>query len=113
MGLQTDVRIRRRGAEAWGRSVNVSRGGMFVAAKHIIPRETEVEIEFLLGDAHERLSSTARVVWGRERSPHGPAGMGIQFLALGRANSRRIENFIYENAESISRPPASSRSSAA
>jgi uncharacterized protein (TIGR02266 family) len=110
--LETNVCIRCRGSEAWGRSLNVSRGGIFVAADHIIPRESEVEIEFLLPEAKAPLSSTARVVWGRERSTHGPAGMGMQFVALDRTSSREIESFVYERASTAPPPPASNPSNA-
>jgi uncharacterized protein (TIGR02266 family) len=96
VNLETHVRIRSHGAEAWGRSLNVSRGGIFVAADDIIPTETEVEIEFQLPETSAPMSSTARVAWARDRSTTGPAGMGLQFLALGREVSRRIESFVYE-----------------
>jgi uncharacterized protein (TIGR02266 family) len=115
--IQTNVCIRSRGAEAWGRSLNLSRGGIFVTADRIIPRETEVELEFLLPEGRAPLSSTARVVWGRDRSPQGPAGMGLQFLALDHESTRQIESFVYERGNPASPPPppapAPGRSSAA
>ena len=103
--METEVRIRRNGSEARGRSLNLSRGGIFVAADRIIPRETEVEIEFQLPEDSEPLSSTARVVWGRERSAHGPRGMGLQFLALDRRSTHQIDSFVHERANPAP-PPA-------
>ena len=103
--MTTNVRIRRRGAEAWGRSLNLSRGGIFVAADRIIPLETEVELEFQLPEEPAPLSSTARVVWGRERSAHGPRGMGLQFLALDRRSTNQIESFVHERVNPA--PPPS------
>jgi uncharacterized protein (TIGR02266 family) len=108
--MKTDVRIRRPGSEAWGRSLNLSRGGIFVSADRIIPRETEVEIEFQLPEDPAPLSSTARVVWGRERSGHGPRGMGLQFLALDRHSSLQIDSFVHERADPAP-PPAPPRTS--
>ena len=102
--MKTNVCIRGPGSEAWGRSLNLSRGGIFVAADRIIPLETEVEIEFQLPESPAPLASTARVVWGRERSRHGPRGMGLQFLALDRKSTHQIESFVYERASSP--PPA-------
>jgi uncharacterized protein (TIGR02266 family) len=96
--MNTNVCIRGPGPAAWGRSLNLSRGGIFVAADRIIPLETEVELEFQLPESPAPLASTARVVWGRERSRHGPRGMGLQFLALDRYSTNQIENFVYERA---------------
>jgi len=105
--MRTDVRIRRCESEAWGRSLNLSRGGIFVAADRIIPLETEVELEFSLPEESSPLSSTARVVWGRERSAHGPRGMGFQFLALDRESTDRIDSYVHEraNRETPPTPP--------
>jgi len=111
--LQTKVCIRSRGAEAWGRSLNLSRGGIFIEADRTIPSETEVELEFLLPETLAPLSSTARVVWGREPSSHGPAGMGLQFLALDRDSSHQIESFVYEREDAAPPLAASGRSHAA
>jgi uncharacterized protein (TIGR02266 family) len=104
--MKTNVCIRRRESEAWGRSLNLSRGGIFVTADRIIPLETEVELEFQLPEEAAPFSSTARVVWGRERSAHGPRGMGLQFLALDRSSTHQIESFVHERANPDP-PPAS------
>ena len=104
--MKTNVCIRRNGSEAWGRSLNLSRGGMFITADRVIPSEAEVELEFQLPEAPASLSSTARVVWGRERSKHGPRGMGLQFLALDRKSTQQIESFVHERANSLPPPPA-------
>jgi uncharacterized protein (TIGR02266 family) len=104
--LTTNVCIRRNGFETWGRSLNLSRGGMFIAADRMIPIESEVELEFQLPESPAPLSSTARVVWGRERSKHGPRGMGLQFLALDRTSTHQIESFVHERANGSPPPPA-------
>ncbi|MFQ5418405.1 MAG: TIGR02266 family protein [Myxococcota bacterium] len=103
--VETPVCIRDRGALAWGRSVNLSRGGIFVAADKRIPIATEVELEFLLPETEAPLHSTARVVWERDDGSGTPAGMGLQFLALDRESTRQIEGFVYERADDASRPP--------
>lgn len=111
--LETKVCIRESGAEAWGRSTNLSRGGIFVKADRFIPVETEVELEFLLPEAPAPLSSTARVVWGEKDASGATAGLGLQFLALDRESSRQIESFVFERASEPSRPelPPPSRGS--
>jgi uncharacterized protein (TIGR02266 family) len=111
--MKTNVCIRGPGSEAWGRSLNLSRGGIFVAADRVIPRETEVELEFQLPESPAPLASTARVVWGRERSRHGPRGMGLQFLALDRHSTNQIESFVYERANPDPHPAAPGGSGAA
>jgi uncharacterized protein (TIGR02266 family) len=111
--METAVRIRRRGSDAWGRSVNLSRGGIFVAADRIMPLESEVELEFQLPEDAAPLSSTARVVWGRERSAHGPRGMGLQFLALDRESTNRIDSYVHERANPARVPAPPCRGNAA
>lgn len=111
--VETRVRIRDRHAECWGRSRNLSRGGIYVAADTVLPVATEVELEFALPEAEQPLHSTARVVWGRGHNGAGPPGMGLQFLALDREGTRQIESFVYEHAYLPTRPatPPPGRSS--
>jgi len=97
--VETNVRIRTADVEAWGRSTNLSRGGIFVEADAVIPSDTEVELEFQLPEAGPPLQSTARVVWARDGEPQGPrSGMGLQFLAIDRTASQQIETFVFERA---------------
>lgn len=97
--VEAQVRIRSADVEAWGLAQNLSRGGIFVEADAVIPSETEVELDFELPETGSPLHSTARVVWAREGSPHGPrSGMGLQFLAIDREATRMIEGFVFERA---------------
>jgi len=97
--VETNVRIRTADVEAWGLSANLSRGGIFVEADAVMPSETEVELEFELPETEQPLHSTARVVWAREgETPGTRSGMGLQFLALDREASRKIETFVFERA---------------
>lgn len=99
VALETQVFIRGAGSESWGRSCNVSRGGMCVESDRLIPRDTEVEVRFALPESATLLASTARVIWGRPPSPSRPANMGIQFLAIDGESSRRIEDFVHTRVE--------------
>jgi uncharacterized protein (TIGR02266 family) len=96
--LETRVFIRGAGSESWGRSCNVSRGGIYVESDRLIPRDTEVEVRFSLPESPQLLAPTARVIWGRPPSSSRPAGMGMQFLALDGDSSRQIEDFIHTRA---------------
>jgi uncharacterized protein (TIGR02266 family) len=104
VAVETRVRIRDHGAERWGRSRNLSRGGIFVAAEELLPVATEVELEFALPEGQAPLHPTARVVWGRRNGDDEPPGMGLQFLALDRDGTRQIESFVYEHARQLTRP---------
>jgi len=111
--LETDVRIRAAGIEAWGLISNLSRGGIFVEADAVMPSETEVELEFELPEADLPLHSTARVIWARQGDPQGPrSGMGLQFLAIDREASQQIDSFVFERARQAA-PEHSTRSSSA
>jgi CheY-like chemotaxis protein len=97
--LETDVKLALPGQETWGRSRNISRGGIFVELSHASPEpETELQIEFALPDAGAPLSPTAKVVWRRLES-EARAGVGLQFLRLGGNAARLLDEFIYERAE--------------
>jgi len=111
--VETNVRIRTAGVEAWGLSANLSRGGIFIEADAVMPSETEVELDFELPEAELPLHSTARVVWAREgEQPGARSGMGLQFLAIDREASRQIETFIFERARHEA-PERTTRSSSA
>jgi uncharacterized protein (TIGR02266 family) len=97
--LEANVRMRAADIEAWGRVTNLSRGGIFVEADAVMPSETEVELEFALPEAEAPLHSTARVVWAREGEPPvRRSGMGLQFLAIDRETSQKIESYVFERA---------------
>ena len=100
--LETDVRLALPEQETWGRSRNISRGGIFVELPHGSPApDTEIQIEFALPDADAPLSPTAKVVWRRLES-EAQAGVGLQFLKLGSHAARLLDEFIYEHADASS-----------
>jgi len=97
--LETTVTLRGDAFELSGWSRNLSRGGICIDAERGLPCDTEVDLAFQLPEIREPLHSTARVVWERPASDRAGAGMGLQFLALDRECSQRIETFIYANAQ--------------
>lgn len=100
--LETDVRIAdASGTCAWGRSRNLSRGGMFVEIEQPLEPEAEIALEFQVDEGHRSLAPTARVVWRRlpAGGPPGSPGMGLQFLKLDRDAARAIEDYVYEHAD--------------
>lgn len=97
--LETDVRLSHAHRESWGRTRNVSRGGMFVETEELGPApETEVQLEFTLPDMRHALQPTAKVVWRRRETGSLRPGMGLQFLKLDREAARYLDDFVYEHA---------------
>ena len=97
--LETDVRLRVPGGDLWGRSRNISRGGMFVEAERALEPDTELDLEFQVPETEMFLQPTARVVWRRLLSEDGDLpGMGLQFLKLERSAARWLEEYVYERA---------------
>ncbi len=97
VSLDTDVLVLASGSRVTGRARNLSRGGMFIETAEPLAPAGEVRLDFALPEASSRLRPTARIVWRRDASG-APLGMGLQFLALDRRATERIEEFVYENA---------------
>lgn len=97
--IETSVVLRTGDAEVSGLSRNLSRGGICIDAVLALPRETEVDLAFSLPEMKRPLLSTARVVWERPASESIGAGMGLQFLAIDRESSHRIENYVYAHSK--------------
>lgn len=78
------------------RSVNLSRGGMFVKTDLELPERSEWRLQFQLPEASESISPTAMVVWHSEKD--GPLGLGcgMRFLELDGSASRTVDDFVYE-----------------
>ena len=99
--LETDVRLSLAEGELWGRSTNISRGGMFVETEQALEPDTELELEFQVPELESPVAPTARVVWRRPPADDASAltpGMGLQFLKLDRDLAQRLEDYVYELA---------------
>ncbi len=107
VSLEAKVRVEASGQETWAKARNLSRGGMFVELERSLAAPaSEVRLEFRLPEFPETLMPTARIVWRRDASAAAPRGMGLQFLALDRTSTQRIEEFVYENAAVAAAKPA-------
>jgi uncharacterized protein (TIGR02266 family) len=98
VALETEVHIAAPDCELWGRSRNVSRGGIFVESEHALAPDSEVRLEFTLPESPDAISPTAKVVWRRPASRAVAAGIGLQFLRLDREAARRLDEYVYERA---------------
>jgi uncharacterized protein (TIGR02266 family) len=96
--LETDVHIAGAECDIWGRSRNISRGGIFVESERELPPDSEVQLQFSLPEASDAIAPTAKVVWRRPASRATAAGLGLQFLKLDRDAARRLDEYVYEHA---------------
>lgn len=98
--LETDVCLGLSDQETWARSLNVSRGGIFVELAEPGPEpDTELQLEFSLPEIQGALAPTAKVVWRRHPSTSTQPGVGMQFLKLDRDSARQLDEFVYERAD--------------
>jgi uncharacterized protein (TIGR02266 family) len=78
-------------------AVNVSQGGMFLAATEPCEVGTVLDLQFLLVDGEPLVEVQARVVWVRsveEATPEQPAGYGVTFLDLDAVNEALLERVV-------------------
>jgi uncharacterized protein (TIGR02266 family) len=96
VSLETPVHIRAADGSAWGRSRNLSRGGMFVECEAEVGSE-ELDLEFRLPGSADPLCPTARVIWRRPRGERARAnGIGVRFLELDAPAARRLDAYVHE-----------------
>jgi len=94
--LDTDVDLTLPSADAQGRSINVSRGGIFIETEEGCPEpDTQLRLSFALPQASDRIAPTARVVWRRFETEGLLPGMGLQFLELDRESARQLDEYVY------------------
>lgn len=76
------VAYQQAGTAGHGTCLNLSRGGMFIATKHLVPQHSQVSLTFSLPNLSHTFSVLARVVWtrGEQTEPSATTGMGVQFL---------------------------------
>lgn len=64
---------------------NVTRGGVFLASRNVLPVGADVEFEIQLAAGEIVLAGQGRVSWVKEYNaaePNRPYGMGVQFVSL-------------------------------
>jgi CheY-like chemotaxis protein len=95
--LETAVHLRAADAEAWGRSRNLSRGGMFVECEGELGAD-ELDLEFRLPGSPDPLCPTARVIWRRPAAGDlaPTTGLGVRFLELGAPAARQLDAYVHE-----------------
>ena len=74
-------------------AINISHGGMFIKTRRPLPRGSEVEVEFEVGDIQRSFKTAGRVVRvifpGEDEDE--PAGMGVEFKPLAEADKALVD----------------------
>jgi uncharacterized protein (TIGR02266 family) len=82
------------------RSVNISRGGIFVETRLALPVDTILQIRVILPNAPTPIETKARVTWvnrlGAPVKPALPPGMALEFLELTVENTALISRYIHD-----------------
>lgn len=77
-----------------GFSLDASRGGLFVATRHPLPRRTVLRVEiFPLGSSAEPVVCGLGVVRWRRRWKN-PRGMGVELLRVAEPDRRRLSRWL-------------------
>lgn len=71
-----------------GTARDISLGGIFFQARHVLPLGTELVVTILLPDQVEEISLPGVVRWQR------PDGMGVEFALLGERETRALGDFV-------------------
>ncbi len=84
--LETEMIFTSAGEFYAGLAVNVSRGGLFLSAREILPVDTPITIYLSTPDAidHSLIETPAKVVWATELGISAsllPPGMGVSFVS--------------------------------
>jgi uncharacterized protein (TIGR02266 family) len=107
--VQFDVECTHAGTAGYGKCLNLSQGGMFVATERPPGPGTEVMLSFKLPGPFDPLSVPARVSWtsSEEAEPGTIRGMGVQFLDLKPLEAAVIGSLVDRLCAGTSAPNSS------
>lgn len=89
-------------------ATNLSDGGMFIRTREPKPVGTELNFKVEIADGQRVLQGIAIVRWTRgDNNPHGPPGMGLEFLKLDPASRALVDRMLGKGAApAAAAPPA-------
>jgi uncharacterized protein (TIGR02266 family) len=80
-------------------TVNLSTGGVFLEAQHVVPVGTPVKVIITLPDDGTTITCMGEVTWVNSPElrcqPLLPPGMGLKFLDIGNREVSAIQKFLY------------------
>ena len=95
--LEIEVDVRSEHNFFTGFSLNVSRGGIFVATHFVRPIGSLLELRFTLPGEDSPIDAIAQVRWiaePRDAREDGVRGLGLEFVAITAVDVARIQDFI-------------------
>lgn len=75
-------------------SRNVNEGGIFIETDNPPPADTRVSLHFKLPGSETPIQVRGRVAWVQQAGGDAPAGMGVEFEALGGEARARIDELV-------------------
>jgi len=84
-------------------SMNISRSGMFLLAKEVLPVSTLIDFELSLADGFPLLRGKGEVA----RTSSDPRGMGIRFRELDDPSRKLIDRILHINIQEGKQPTVS------
>jgi len=83
--------------------LDMSEGGLFLAADRLLKEGAYLELKFLLPDTNNSLKIWCRVAWinneNSKKKENYPIGMGLEFVGLGKETIEIIRNFIARHTD--------------
>jgi uncharacterized protein (TIGR02266 family) len=84
--------------------MNISRTGLLLKTRNPPPKNTPLDIEFMLPAGQEPVHATGTVVWISPQASQGnatmPVGVGIRFDDMRANDLKKIEEFIHQSEKS-------------
>ncbi len=84
-----------------GRSLNISRDGVFVETNNVLEPGTKMLLEFILPERQNFIIAYGDVKWVTSHYVKKPSGMGIQFIGMYQVFKRKLEEYVGSYEEQI------------
>lgn len=103
--IEVKVEYRTVGSFLSDWTVNISRGGMFIATLSPLNSGAEVRLVFSLPGMPIMFDLNGTVKWTQEEeAPDQPAGMGIEFFQITDQIRKRIESYVEKHKDKLPTP---------
>lgn len=86
---------------------NISRGGVFIETREMVPCAAEVSLHFILPETITEFTPTAQVVWNRQIAASSdllPPGAGMRFLDIDDQMVRSLEEYVLDRLDPAATP---------
>jgi uncharacterized protein (TIGR02266 family) len=96
--LSLEVHYRTKGSFLVSYSLNLSKGGLFLETRDLLPVGTELTVRFSIPGAKDPIETLAKVMWVRRHSSEEglPPGLGLQFDNLEEHIGKIIDGLVQD-----------------